>query len=148
MTAVSGSSAIVGAGTTWTKAMIGRSIKITSTDTVLNGLWLEIIDVTDATHLTTKEAASAAGTGLSYTIDEMIPFPEGFEDVALWWALDLHYKGKEKTIALAREYERMWKEGLRDMLAGDKLTIDNIFIKGEVADIIDPNTNPATLHIS
>jgi hypothetical protein len=138
---------IVGAGgATFNPKMVGRWIKITSTDTVLGDMWFEISDYTNATTILVRESIPVAVTGASYTIAEMIPFMEGFEDIALRYALDKYYQFREKP-TLAREYERMWTESLTEMMSRDQRSADGVLEKETPLQVIDPNRNPWAIEI-
>jgi len=141
VTTTANSTAIVGAGTSWNKAMIGRYIQISGTNTILDGFWFEITAVTDTTHLTVREFAPVAVATASYTLTEMMPFPDGFEEIPLWFALDKYYQMKEKPV-LAREYEKMWTESVAEMERKDSRSATGLLEKQGDLNPIDPNINP------
>jgi len=147
ITTTANSTAIVGDTTVWTKRMIGRYIQITSADTIIGDYWFEITDVIDATHLTVRELVPVAVTGASYTIAEMIPLPDGFEDIPLWYALDLYYQMREAPV-LAREYERMWKESLEELEGRDARSSVDILKKQGKLYPTNPNENPWAITIT
>lgn len=73
--------AVTGSGTTWTSAMIGRYIRITT-----EGNWYPITAVTDTTHLTIGkpyEGTAIAAGSEAYTIGELPLVPEAYQDL-LW----------------------------------------------------------------
>ena len=76
ITATSGSTAVVGSGTAFTSAMVGRWIKIA-------GRWYQISAVADTTHLTLYKAAVGDASGTATHIGEMSPIPGAFHDL-LW----------------------------------------------------------------
>lgn len=101
--------AITGSGSTWTAGMVGRYLRIDA-----DGEWYKISAFTSTTAITLateyQGTAIAAGTS-AYTIGQMpITPPETHElpvYYAVWrWAL------MKKDILLAREFEKMWKEGI------------------------------------
>lgn len=148
VTTVADDQTITGAGTTWVDKMEGRWIKVTSTTSVIGDIWFEIESVTDTTHLEIKENMPEAAAGASYTIAEMIPFMEGFEDIALWYALDKYYQMREK-VTLAREYERMWKEALDELFKRDlKSASDSVLVKEIDLETMNPNTDPWAIDIT
>jgi hypothetical protein len=146
LTTVANDKTILGAGTTWVNKMAGRWLKITSTVEGIGDMWFEIDSVTDTTHLEIKENMPVAVAGASYTIAEMIPFMDGFEDIALWYALDNFYQMRE-MITQAREYERKWKEALDEMEHRDLKSVDKLLEQETPVSIIDPNRNPWGIEI-
>ena len=146
ITNIADSTAIVGTLTVWNKRMIGRYVQITSTDTILGDYWFEIVDVTDTTHLTVREKIPVAITGANYTIAEMIPFPDGFEDIPLWYALSIYYQMREAPV-LGREYERMYKEGIEDLERRDSRSAVDVLEKQGKISGLDPNSNSWAIEI-
>jgi hypothetical protein len=148
VTTVANDQTITGAGgATWVLKMEGRYIKITDTSNVIGDIWFEIESVVPATPtLEIKENMPIASAGASYTIAEMIPFMEGFEDIALWYALDKFYQMREMP-AMAREYERAWRDSLTDMQNRDCKSTSNILVQETPVEILDPNENPWCLTI-
>ena len=146
LTTVVNDQTILGAGTTWVDKMEGSWLKITSTVEPIGDMWFEIESITDTTHLEIKENMPVAVAGASYVIAEMIPFMDGFEDIALWYSLDKYYQMREKP-TLAREYERMWKEALEELFARDQKSADGVLEKEIPLDIKDPNKDPWAIEI-
>jgi hypothetical protein len=141
LTTVVNDQTITGAGTTWVGRMVGRWLKITSTVEDIGDMWFEIESVTDTTHLEIKENMPVALAGASYTIAEMIPFMDGFENIAYCYALDKFYQMKEMVV-MAREYERAWKEAQIEMGLRDQRSSDGVLEQQTPVSLIDPNTNP------
>lgn len=146
VTTVANDKTILGVGTTWVNKMAGRSLKITSTVESIGDMWLDIESVTDTTHLEIKENMPVAVAGASYIIAEMIPFMDGFENIALWYALDNFYQMREMSVQ-AREYERKWKESLDEMEHRDLKSVDKLLEKEIPVSILDPNRNPWGIEI-
>jgi hypothetical protein len=139
VTVAANSNAVVGSGTTWTAAMVGRYIQ-------LNGFWHEITAFTDATHITIAEQIDTAVSGDTYTIAEMIPFSDGSEDLPLWYALWQYHQSKENPTPQAQEYERMFKEGLEDLIRRDAKSVTGILEKDTTCDdLVDINDYPQTI---
>jgi len=147
ITTTLGSTAITGALTVWTKRMIGEYIKITSADTIVGDYWFEITEVTDATHLTVREVVPVAVAGANYTIAEVIPFPDGYEDIPLWYALSMYHLMREQP-TLSREFERMWKEGLDELKLRDARSVRDILEQQDFSGVVDPNYNPWTITLT
>lgn len=148
VTTVANDNTITGAGgATWVNKMAGRYIKITSTSEVIGDMWFEIDSVVPATPtLEIKENIPVAVAGASYNIAEMIPFMDGFEDIAQFYALDKFYQMREMPV-MAREYERMYNEALDEMMNRDQRSADGVLEKETPVQILDPNANPWAIQI-
>jgi len=110
-TLANGASAVTGADSVWTAGMIGRYFKIND-----DGQWYKIAGRTADTAITLEReyqgVSIATGTD-NYTIGQIAKLPLDAYELpvfyAIWkWALF------RKDTQLAREYERAWKEGVRD----------------------------------
>jgi len=143
-TLANGSTAITGSGTTWTTNMVGRYFKITNDEQ-----WYKIGTFTSTTSISLERdyqgVSIAAGTD-SYTIGQMAELPPTTYELpvyyAVWkWALF------RKDTQLAREYERMWKEGVRDAIRdwGNTSSSDIIRDVGGRRGLINPNNYPGTI---
>lgn len=140
-------STITGAGTTFTARMVGSSLKITSTTTAAGDFWYEIMSYTSALSIAVKPTVPATIAGASYTINEMIPFAEGFEDIAIWFALDKYYQTKEMP-GMANQYSMMWRDALQEMKARDQRSVKGLLKREDGSQVIDSNYNPWTISIS
>lgn len=147
VSAVANGTAITGAGATFTTSMIGRSLQVSGTNTIVDGMWFDIIDVPTAATLTVKQMIPAAITGATYTISELIPFMDGFENIALFWALDVYYKTREMP-ALSTYYEKMWTTMLEDMRGRDMRSADSLLRQQNKIPALDPNSFAWGLSIS
>jgi hypothetical protein len=136
-----------GVGTSWGSTMIGRSICVTASSTQADNYWFEIDNVSSAGSLTVKESIPAAFGSVAYTIADLIPMPDGFEDLPTWYALSQYYQTKEKP-TIAREYERVYKEGIEELINRDSRSATNLITKKEPLDIVSPNSNPWGITIS
>jgi hypothetical protein len=145
---VADSNAITGVGTTFTARMVGQSLKITSTTTQTGDFWYEINGYTGATSITVKQTVpvTLAGGTTDYTIQEMIPFAEGFEDIAVWFSLDKYYQMRELP-GLANEYSAMWRDALQEMKARDQRSADGLLKKETPIQYLDPNADPWAIKI-
>jgi hypothetical protein len=110
-------------------------------------MWLEINGYTSGTVITVRESVPVAVAGASFTIAELIPFPDGFEDIPLWFALDKYYQMREKP-ALGREYERMWKEALDELERRDIRSATGILEKQTPITPVDVNSDPWAIDIN
>ena len=126
--------------------MAGRYIKLANTNTEIDGFWFEILSVGSTGALYVREPSPnlTSGTSHTYVISELIPIPDGFEDLPLWYALDRYYQMKEKP-NLAKEYERFWRDGLGDLTGRDSRSVTGIVEKEVLGDTNIPpdiNSNP------
>jgi len=106
VTATNGTAAIVGSGTTWTKQMVGRYIRITMVDTANtgDGVWYEIASVTDTTNLTLVRnygGTSIATGSAAYTIGQMPLLPENFQDMPWLYAAGMYWEKENDKRAVA-----------------------------------------------
>ena len=142
-----GSGAVVGVGTTFTARMAGQGLKITSATTPIGDYWLEIVSFTDTTNISVKPTIPTTLAGASYTINEMLPFPDGFEDLATWFALDSYYQSREMT-AISNRYSSMWRDALGELKARDQRTTGGILKQEPTSGIVNPNYNPWSIEIT
>lgn len=137
VSATNGSSTITGSGTSWTSSMVGRYIKIVD-------FWYKIASVTDATHLTIYgEYNEGDVTGSSYTISELVPLPEGAENLPLYKALALHFQKRDNASARqqAVQYMALYTDGISNLLRADSKTEGQVFEQTLVSPI-NPNNYP------
>ena len=110
-TLVASGTAVTGSGTTFTASMVGRYFKIDS-----DGAWYKISAFGTTTTLTLASkyqgAAIAAGTE-TFTIGEMPNLPGEMHILPVYYAV-WRWALMKKDLQLAREYERMWKEGVKE----------------------------------
>lgn len=103
--------AVTASGSTFTSAMVGRYFKIDD-----DGAWYKISAVGSTTTLTLvseyQGVAISAGTS-TYTIGEMPNLPPDTHDLPVYYAV-WRWALMKKDVQLAREYERMWKEGVKE----------------------------------
>jgi len=126
---------------TWNDKMVGRYIKVSSTDTPIDDFWFEITGIDSTGTAYVKQQAPNAVSGGSYTISEMIPLPEGFGELPLYYALGQYYQRKEQPV-LAREYTIMYKEGVDDLLMRDSRSVTGLVEKEEPVGLENPSFNP------
>lgn len=108
-----GSASVVGSGTAWTNAMIGRYWK--STDGTSDGQWYRISDVTSSTALTLENAYQGAinQSAKNYTINEAFALPDdAIQMLPVYWALLNYFAGIKKDTATASIYEKLYESGL------------------------------------
>lgn len=104
---------VTGSGTTFTAPMAGRWLRSSTTG---DYKWYEIDTFTSATALELRKKYNGTTTaGLSYTIGEMPLIPEPFHSLLEYRPLYLYYVQNE-NMAKAREYEKLYKEMLADLI--------------------------------
>lgn len=109
---------ITGAGTTFTSAMAGRFINLTSGD----GQWYEIGSFTDTTHLelvSKYEGITIAGS--NFVLGELPVLPTGYHEMPVYDAVATYW-AKERNPALSRTFKDLATEFYTNMLseAGEK----------------------------
>lgn len=97
--ATAGSTAIVGGGTSWTNRMAGRWIRLTDSNTAGSGddEWYEVASVESTTALTLKkpyEGITVTNTSNNYTIGQMSPIPDGYQEAPIFRATSIYYSTK------------------------------------------------------
>jgi hypothetical protein len=122
---------LIGSGTTWTKAMVGRWFTVTDATVPGQGYWYQVTGYTDATHLTINQAwtqATVTTASGGYRIGESPDIPEeGHIMLADGTAAD-YYGGMRKDITNSTYYNNLFytgdannpnrKEGTSDVLGG------------------------------
>lgn len=132
--------AVTGSGSTWTAGMAGRYLKIDD-----DGDWYKIASFTDTTHITLdteyQGIAIAAGTE-DYTIGQMPNTPPDTHILPVYFAV-WKWAMFRKDVQLAREYERFWKEDLKEAVAdwGNRSS-SNVISPGYRQRIRNPNYWP------
>jgi hypothetical protein len=112
ITITNGSAAIVGAGTTFTASMVGRSLKITDPDG--DGMWYKIESFTSTTEITLENTyAGITGAGQAYTIGELPDIPEEFHESLIDYACWRLYR-RRKDWQAAREMKAAYDEALQE----------------------------------
>lgn len=119
ITATNGSAAIVGSGTTFTAAMVGRYIKVNA-----DNYWYEIAGFTDTTHVTLrKKFQGTTAAAAAFTIGEMPVLPEVYHDLPAYKGA-AEYWMKEGELQRANAYQDKFEKGMARLAAdhGNKTT--------------------------
>lgn len=94
-----GVTTVTGVGTTWSTSMVGRYIRITSSDAAAtlagDGLWYEIASVPSTTTLTlvrTYGGTAISSATAAYTIGQMPLLPESFHDLPWQYATGMYWQ--------------------------------------------------------
>ena len=102
---------VTGASSVWTSAMVGRYFRID-----VDGEWYRIASRSSDTSITLAQfyrgVAISAGTS-AYTIGQMPPTPADTHELPVYYACWKYYLFR-KDITMAREFEKMWKEGVKE----------------------------------
>jgi len=89
-----GSDAVVGTGTAFIAAMVGRYFQITSASG--DGLWYKVDTRTDNTHITLENYYQGdSGSGLNYKIAEAFALPEEIQILPCYYAIGHYYHMKQ-----------------------------------------------------
>lgn len=131
ITITNNSTVVTGSGTTFTSAMVGRYLKTT------DGFWYRIASYTSATVIGLEKPYSSSVSGASFTIGEMSPLPDGYQNLPAIYAAS-QYWGINGEIARAREYERQFAEGKKALRTDWGNKTNNVVI-GYEHSIINPN---------
>ncbi len=143
VTITKGSVYLVGTSTVWNDQVVGRHFSLG-----YDGFWYEIGGYITSAYLKLKKpfyGSSTAGNA-NYTIGELIPLPDGFEDVVLWGALADYYRHRGENLALSQEYDRRYKEGILELTKRDRRTEGAVLMtEADITEGIttyDPNDYP------
>lgn len=145
-TATNGDETITGSGTTWTKPMVGRWLRITESDVVASSgdhVWYEIASRTSNTELELVRkyngTSLTTGAAAAYIIGQMPLLPEAFHDLPVLKAVETYWDmegNHEKALTFKRRHD----EGLGDMLKQYVSNItDPVLEEGEDRLLINPN---------
>lgn len=111
LTLANGSTAVTSNGTPFTSAMVGRYFRIDN-----DGEWYKIAAFLTSSTITLdtkyQGVSIAAGTS-AFTIGQFPITPDDTHELPVWYALWKWCLFKKDT-QLAREWERAWKEGIKD----------------------------------
>ena len=145
-TLTNGAKAITAASSTFTSAMAGRYFRIDA-----DGEWYKIASFGTTTTLTLASAyqgiSIAAGTS-AYTIGQMPITPADTHELPVYYACWKYYMFR-KDVQMAREFERMWKEGVKEAEAAWANRSSSQIIRGypyaKRGRIVNPNYFPESM---
>jgi len=140
-----GSHQVTGSSTSWTTPMVGRWIRITHSDTAASsgdGEWYEIsaVESTTVLHLARPYGGRSliTGAGATYTIGQISPLPEAFQDVPEYHAA-YRYWSKEKDTR-ADTFKSLRDEGVSELFSAYSFNDLSMVIDDGGDDfIINPN---------
>ena len=147
ITLTDGTTAVLGGGSaSFTKRHIGAYLTLEGKNSEISDLWFEITARNSSTEVVVREVPSDTITG-TYRIAELMPFPDGYENIPLWYSLDKYYQMREKPV-LAREYERMWRDGVNQLEKRDVRSVAGVLEKEYPVEPSDANYDPRSISIS
>lgn len=141
-TATTGSTTVVGSGTSWHALMAGRFIRITEADSANSGddEWYEIASVTNTTTIVLVKpylGASIAAGSAALTIGQTIPLPDGYQEIPIYRAVQIYYSKIDQARYV--HFKNM-ADGLEGGLIGDHgSATDSVVIEDGDDGIINPN---------
>lgn len=110
ITVTAGSPAIVGSGTTFTAAMIGRTLFADPTGGTGDGAGYRIVSFTDTTHIALENNyAGATGAGKSYLIGEVPDTPEAYHESLVDYGLYRYYR-RRRDLQTAKDLKAAFDE--------------------------------------
>jgi hypothetical protein len=110
VTVVKGSTTVTGSATTFTAAMVGRSIQVTT-----SGFWYRIKSFTSTTVVILEKAFQEDGSaGGAFTIGELPLIPEHLQPELTYNAIAFLYRRREE-LDLAREYSSLWNKAILEL---------------------------------
>jgi hypothetical protein len=136
-----GGTAVVGSGTTWTAAMVGRYLNIPLAQGG-DGMWYEIAAVGSTTGLTLVkpyQGASLAAASATYTIGQSTLIPEDFQQVPVYQALQLYYTSIQPENDRAQLYGLLAKDNLQRMIDSAFKNTGGVVIREDYTGIANPN---------
>lgn len=117
VTMTQGSNQVIGSGTTFTAAMVGRWLTITDPTVPGQGYWYRITGFTDSTHISlgTLTGAqvwnNATAAGATYRIGETPEIPEEMHSILAWGTAADYYGGMRKDPTNAAYYDNLFWTG-------------------------------------
>ncbi len=112
VTMTNGSATVLGSGTTFTAAMVGRWITITDTTVAGQGYWYRISGFTDTTHITINTTwPNATTSSVAYRIGETPEIPEEGHRLLVDGVTADYYTFVRKDLTSAAPYENIFWTG-------------------------------------
>jgi hypothetical protein len=112
VTVTQNSQRIVGSGTTWTAAMVGRWFTVTDPTVAGQGFWYQVTAFIDSTHLFVNQPwTQATSSGATYRIGESPDFPEEGHNILAWGTAADYYGGMRKDVSNAEYYNNLFWTG-------------------------------------
>jgi len=119
ITATNGSAAIVGNGTVFTAAMVGRHIKIDA-----DGYWYKISAFADGTHITiSRNFEGTTATGADFQIGTLMQIPQEAAPLLKNSVLEDLWRRRE-DFTKANKYEDLKEKGLKKLYRQRNIQVD------------------------
>jgi hypothetical protein len=133
-----GGSIVTGSGTTFTAAMVGRFLKVTS-----DGYWYEIYSYLDATHITLSK--EYAGTAISsgseaYAIAEIPLLPEEYHRALVYYPCFQYFLSKRDG-QMAALYKGLYEEIFRRIKPEEDIS-SSVIVSNEEIELRNPADFP------
>lgn len=124
LTATTGSASIVGTGTTFTKSMEGKFLRIDESETANkgDGNWYEIETYTSATAISLARlysGTSITAGNASYTIGQVSVLPETYQELPILKAVEIYYSSIKPEPDRAKMYRDLYDAGVQDMIGAE-----------------------------
>jgi len=130
--------AVVGAGTTFTADMVGRYIKTT------DRIWYKISAFTDTTHITIdRNYGGQTITSATYTIGQVSLLPEDFQILPVYEAV-MNYWAMQGEISRMQTYKALFDDGYKNL----KIEYGSKSTKVRVDTLTDKTVNNPNLYIT
>ena len=146
-TATNGSAAIVGSGTSWSAGMVGKYLRITSTNAanVGDGLWYKIASVGSATTLTLSAVytgVSIAAGSAAYIIGDVMAIPEKYQTGPVYYAASQYWRKEVDGDSKADRFEQQFNEILTRMKREEGTKGTSVVVDDNTdLSVINPNLN-------
>jgi hypothetical protein len=106
------SAAVVGTGTTFTAAMVGRVLFVDPTGGTGDGAGYKVQSFTDTTHITLENNyAGATASGKTYSIGEVPDIPDEFHESLVDYAAYRYYR-RRRDLATAKDLKAAFDEAI------------------------------------
>lgn len=134
VTFTNGDATVVGSGTAFTSAMVGRWIQ----DDV--GEWYEIASVTDGTNLElVNEYEGVTNAGTATLIGDVPLLPEDYQDLPVYRACSIYYTSRVPDPERASLFKQLYNEGFERLDAEFGSKTHSVAITPADTEVINPN---------
>ena len=137
----SGSTLVTGSASVWSASMAGRYISIAVTDAANSGdgEWYEIATSSTTTVVLVKNymGASISGASQTYTIGEMAPIPDGYQEIPLYGACAIYFASIDEN--RANYYKNLKGELTTQLVADQGSKSDSVIVEDMDTSRDNPN---------
>lgn len=144
-----GAAAVTGDSTTFTAAMVGRYLKVTS-----DGIWYKISAYTSATAITLDknfQGTTIAAGAEAYTIGEMPRTPPSTHMVPVYYAMKNYFAGFKQNTNKSRENERLFEKEMKRAKTTYSRRYSSKYMPGRSSmygygsGVVNPNLYPSSM---